>query len=137
MALKNLKKLRNSRNLTAEAFVEKFNEFANYDDENKLKVSTYQRYEQGKFEPKSDMLIKIADFYDVSIDYLFGREKTPQPVNIVDKIAEEIELDNFERIMLGAYLALPESHRKDFAQKYKDQLQFADKADKALEDNKS
>ena len=32
------------------------------------------RWESGKFEPDIASLIKLADFFDVSIDYLVGRK---------------------------------------------------------------
>ena len=40
-----------------------------------LKISqpSYIRYEQGTAEPSYDNLVKIADLFDVSIDYLLGR----------------------------------------------------------------
>lgn len=34
---------------------------------------TYQRYEYGEREPSASVLKAIADFYDVSADYLLGR----------------------------------------------------------------
>ena len=33
----------------------------------------YYNYENGKAEPSIDKLIKLADYYNVSIDYLVGR----------------------------------------------------------------
>lgn len=33
-----------------------------------------QRYESGRVRPLIDFLIKLADAYDVSIDYLVGRD---------------------------------------------------------------
>ena len=36
-------------------------------------LRTYQRYEYGEIEPKLSVLIKLADFYGVSLDYLAGR----------------------------------------------------------------
>lgn len=39
---------------------------------------SYQTYEAGRSEPKYDVLCKIADFYDVTADYLLGREKVKQ-----------------------------------------------------------
>lgn len=36
--------------------------------------STISGWEVGRNEPKQDMLIKIAIFFDVTIDYLLGRE---------------------------------------------------------------
>lgn len=37
--------------------------------------STYSDYECGKINVPIEQLIKIADFYDVSLDYLVGRER--------------------------------------------------------------
>ena len=34
---------------------------------------SYIRYENGKAEPSLENLVKLADLYDVSIDYLCGR----------------------------------------------------------------
>jgi transcriptional regulator with XRE-family HTH domain len=34
---------------------------------------TYQNYELMTREPKLDILVRIADLYDVSLDYLAGR----------------------------------------------------------------
>lgn len=34
---------------------------------------TYCNYEKGKTEPDINLLIKLADYYDVSLDYLCGR----------------------------------------------------------------
>lgn len=37
--------------------------------------STISKYERGEIEPSASVLIKIADFFNVSIDYLCGRDK--------------------------------------------------------------
>ena len=37
----------------------------------------YQNYETGKSEPKLATLIVLADYYQVSIDYLAGRTDAP------------------------------------------------------------
>ena len=39
--------------------------------------STYSDYENGKINIQIDTLIKIADFYNVSLDYLVGRDDVP------------------------------------------------------------
>ena len=41
-------------------------------------VRAYQRYEYGQREPQLSTLVKMADFYDVSLDYLPGRSETRQ-----------------------------------------------------------
>lgn len=38
----------------------------------KMHKTTYTNYEQGKREPPFDFIIKIAKFYNVSIDYIAG-----------------------------------------------------------------
>ena len=44
-----------------------------------LNISTrnYQRYEYGVNEPNIDGLIQLADYFDVSLDYLVGRSDEP------------------------------------------------------------
>ena len=41
--------------------------------------STYSDYENGKINIPIEQLIKIADFYNVSLDYLVGRDDVPNP----------------------------------------------------------
>ena len=41
-----------------------------------LSISSYCRYEYGKREPTASVLVRIADFYGVSLDYLMGRTDT-------------------------------------------------------------
>lgn len=40
-----------------------------------VKQTTYSKYELGKINIPVEVLIKLADYYDVSIDYLIGRTK--------------------------------------------------------------
>ena len=40
--------------------------------------NTISRYETGEREPGINELIKIADYFNVSIDYLVGRTKNPE-----------------------------------------------------------
>ena len=39
--------------------------------------SMYQFYEYGKNEPTASVLIALADYFDVSLDYLVGRSDDP------------------------------------------------------------
>ena len=39
-------------------------------------VRAYQYYEGGTRHPEYDHLIALADFFDVSLDYLVGRSET-------------------------------------------------------------
>lgn len=43
-----------------------------------LSLRGYQYYEKGQKEPTLSVLIRLADFYDVSLDYLVGRSEDPQ-----------------------------------------------------------
>lgn len=40
-----------------------------------VQVRSYQHYEEGKRSPSFDLLVKLADTLDVSLDYLFGRDE--------------------------------------------------------------
>ena len=44
-----------------------------------LQMSTrgYQRYEIGDTKPSLDVLLELADYFNVSLDYLTGRTKDP------------------------------------------------------------
>ena len=59
-----LKELRNQTNKTQ-------TDIANYLN---LTTGGYSSYETGKREPSIETLIKLADFYNVTVDYLLGRE---------------------------------------------------------------
>lgn len=39
----------------------------------------YQNYELMRREPKLEILVKIAELYDVSLDFLVGRTSTKTP----------------------------------------------------------
>ena len=42
-----------------------------------LSLRGYQRYERGERKPDSDTLIKLASYFQVSIDYLLGCSDDP------------------------------------------------------------
>ena len=46
-----------------------------------ISQNTYSQYEIGVLSYPVDALVKLADFYNVSVDYLLGRTnvKTPYP----------------------------------------------------------
>lgn len=58
-----LKSLRRSENLTQDKLAEKLG----------IGRVNYTRYETDAVRPDYETLIKIADFYDISLDELFGR----------------------------------------------------------------
>ena len=52
-----------------------------------VSVSSYQKYEREKnsIMPSIEVLIKIAEFFGVSVDYLLGRENQSKSDNITEK----------------------------------------------------
>lgn len=42
-----------------------------------IAIRQYQRYEAGESEPTLSVLLRLADFFDVSLDYLAGRSDSP------------------------------------------------------------
>lgn len=60
----NLKKLREARNFTTEEVASKID----------VTEKTYINYEEGKSMPKIDVIIKIADLFEILLDELFDRE---------------------------------------------------------------
>lgn len=63
-----LKYLRKDNNITQKTI-------SNYLE---IHINSYQKYEQGTREPNFDTLLKIANYFNVSIDYLFGRTDNPE-----------------------------------------------------------
>lgn len=44
----------------------------------KVGQSSINRYENGQSSPPFELLLEMADYYDVSLDYIFGRTDNPQ-----------------------------------------------------------
>ena len=59
--------LRKARNLTQKQVYEGIG----------MSMLEYQRYEYGEREPSYQKLIALADYFDVSLDYLCGRSDNP------------------------------------------------------------
>ena len=62
-----LKELRKSKNATQVTVAEAIGCVEQY----------YQKIEYGKVKPSYDKIEKLADFFDVSTDYLLGRSDIP------------------------------------------------------------
>ncbi len=43
-----------------------------------VKQSALNRYEQNQASPSFETLLRYADYFDVSLDYIFGRTDNPQ-----------------------------------------------------------
>ncbi|WP_373205696.1 helix-turn-helix domain-containing protein [Clostridium tertium] len=54
---------------------------------------TISGYETGSIEPPFSTLIKLADIYNCSLDYLAGRTKERYNLNLMDKENKQILLE--------------------------------------------
>lgn len=63
---KNIKKIRGVKGLSQQAFAEVFS----------LKRATLGAYEEGRSEPKIDTIIKVANYFSISIDDMLTKEIT-------------------------------------------------------------
>ena len=55
-----------------------------------IPYTTYVNYEKGEREPNAEMLIKIAGFYGVSVDYLIGRSDRERPQLLPPVITDDV-----------------------------------------------
>ena len=66
MKYKNIRSIREDNDVTQQKMAELLN----------VSQNTYSQYETGKIEWTASTLIKIADYFGVSVDYLLDRTKT-------------------------------------------------------------
>ncbi|KXS42559.1 MULTISPECIES: helix-turn-helix domain-containing protein [unclassified Candidatus Frackibacter] len=100
---KRFKKLRKRNNLTQKELAQHLN----------LAPSTISFYEVGERTPDYKTLIKIADYFDVSLDYLFGRIHIHNyetvnylkqlPDSLIDELSSEPKVLN--QLLENIYLA--------------------------------
>lgn len=76
-----------------------------------VSVQAYQKYEYGTAEPAFDAISKLADFYNVSVDYLLGRETNKQ-VDYIQQLADEKGLDSSQRGILAAFCYMDDAGRE-------------------------
>ncbi|WP_088838700.1 helix-turn-helix domain-containing protein [Listeria sp. ILCC792] len=68
MKYKNIRSIREDNDVTQQQMAELLN----------VSQNTYSQYETGKIEWTASTLIKIADYFDVSVDYLLDRTKNKE-----------------------------------------------------------
>ncbi len=99
--MENLRKLREEFGLTQKELAEKMN----------VAKATIYFYEQNKVSPSTEMLIKLADYFNCSIDYLLGHQTknliyTETLTPIQQKLMELIKKLNDEQgLFLIGYLS--------------------------------
>lgn len=96
-----LKQLRTKQGLTSEELCSKIG----------IKGGSYRNYERNDRKPDYDTLVKLADFYGVSIDYLLGRPDAKPPEEPLDEFARKEHLKSLEKVFMKKYLALTEEQR--------------------------
>ena len=106
--MENLKKLRLAKGLSQQALA----------DRRSLSQQTIYKYENGITEPNIDMLKDIADFFDVSIDYLTGHSPYTHKIEEV----QETALNADELSLIRKYRSLPFSSRQAHQQLMDDYL---------------
>ena len=88
MANFRLKELRKNEKLTQQELAKKIG----------LNHITYSNYEKGNREPPTVVLIKIADFFGVSLDYLCGREVYTKFYFNSNNINDKVILDSLNKL---------------------------------------
>ena len=63
-----LKQLRSNRGLPQQTLASEIH----------ISDTALQNYEYGKRQPNLDILLALADYFDVSLDYLCGRSDVPE-----------------------------------------------------------
>ncbi|MEY2239413.1 helix-turn-helix domain-containing protein [Bacillus altitudinis] len=96
---KRITTLRKKAGLTQEELAKKLN----------VTRSALSQYELGTREPNYDLLLKIADFFEVTVDYLIGRSDNPD-YKIIDD--NKIESDPDLQIAFHAASDFSEEARK-------------------------
>lgn len=89
--------VREERDLTRKELANKLN----------ISYSTLSKYETDERFPSQEMLLKIADYFDVSTDYLLGRSKISKFFYIPDlllQISEEYNIDYMDLLDLAGHI---------------------------------
>lgn len=59
----------------------------------------YGKYESDERQPSYNTLIKIADYYNISLDYLLGRTNIKTPYYVIREIRNDDEAEYFDYTM--------------------------------------
>lgn len=94
-----------------------------------ISFSTYQNYESGKRVPTAEILVKLADFYGVTTDYLLGRPEAKAPADLIRAVAAERQLTSAQQGILAAYLYMDSGDREKLVEYIRQFAAAAEKAD--------
>lgn len=73
---------------------------------------TYKNYETGAREPNGETLVAIANYFDVSTDYLLGRPTAQPPTDALERLFTEKSFSALEEELLRKYMELPHEARQ-------------------------
>lgn len=74
---------------------------------------TVYKYEKGINEPDVATISKLADFFDVSVDYLLGRDTINEPIEIAASMKDKADLSRMSEKDKEYILGLIDSLSKD------------------------
>lgn len=97
-----LKRLRTKKGLTSEELCSKIG----------IKGGSYRNYERNDRKPDYDTLVKLADFYGVTTDYLLGRPTAQPPTDALEQLFTEKSFSALEEELLRKYMELPHEARQ-------------------------
>lgn len=97
-----LKKKREEMGLTQTEFAERFNKIYNYS----FNKSTISNYEKDRRTPEVTVLKKLAEFINVSTDYLLGLSDNPNPI-------EEDDIGSFKFALYGEVKDLSDEEKQE------------------------
>ncbi len=98
-----LKELRLKKGLTQEALAAHLN----------LPESTIRRYESSdKNTPRRERLESIADFFNVSVDYLLGRNNDPSTYDIFSSLLNDPQISEDDKELIKKIRELPSDKKR-------------------------
>ena len=112
---KNIRKIRNVRNMSQQSFADLFD----------LKRGTLGAYEEGRSEPKIETILKIANYFSITIDDLLTKELT---VNHLLKFKGDLSLKVEDRIQekFAKIPCITEKNAQEYLLNFEDEQFIAD-----------
>ncbi|MDU0330509.1 helix-turn-helix transcriptional regulator [Paenibacillus sp. 3LSP] len=109
-----LTSLRQKHKMSQEALAEKL----------KVSKSSIGMYERGQREPSHETLLLIADLFDVSLDYLMGRDKGTAPKADFTRIAptNTSKLPLLEQIFFDGFLEASNEEKEEIIRYWHEEI---------------
>lgn len=101
--MNNLKKLRQGKGLKQIELAELL----------KVAQATLSGWETGRYQIDEKNLFKLADYFDVTTDYLLGRTDDPTPLDAKNPATDDISLDDIEFALFGEVRELTDEDKQE------------------------